>query len=118
LNRLRRTDPALQCARRDSYECFALTDNAIVLHRHAGSGSSLLLVCQLRGEGKVDLRAGAGAPRSASRWEVVLTTEDAAFTDTPYQPEIELTGPAPVIHFAAPAAVILRGVPGGERRSS
>jgi hypothetical protein len=76
-------------------------DSALLLSRRAAAGTSLLLVCRLRGAGRVDLPAGQA-------WSPVLTTEDADLTPDPAPPRIELAGPSPHIDFRRPGAVLLR----------
>ncbi|MCI0680767.1 MAG: malto-oligosyltrehalose trehalohydrolase [Gemmataceae bacterium] len=109
LLRLRQTEPALRSATRESFAVEALDDGTILLRRSAGPGPTLLAVCRLRGSGAVDLGGrDAVQPCAGKPWETVLTTEDAAYSPDPCPPRVDLTGRAPVMHFARPAAVLLR----------
>src|SRR5262249_46215092 len=80
LLQLRRTEPALRATSRDSYAVTAVGDSTLALLRRAADGPALLLVCRLRGSGRIGL---SDLPllreHSAPRWDIVLTTEDTAF---------------------------------------
>jgi maltooligosyltrehalose trehalohydrolase len=106
LLRLRRSDPALRPAQGQSHRCFAPTAGAVVLLRQAPTALPLLLVCQLRNAGVVDLETH---PLPTNDWHVVLTTEDADFAPDPQPPEVEMRATGPVLHFRRPGAVLLRG---------
>ena len=109
LLQLRRTEPALHSGRAGSFAPISLGDDALALRREADGGASIWMVAWLRGAGRVDLSEFLGPDASARlRWEVVLTTEDEAFAPDPMPPSLELSGLAPVIHFARPAAVVFR----------
>jgi maltooligosyltrehalose trehalohydrolase len=94
LLRLRREEPALRSGCREGFEV-AAASGALVLRRATAAGPALLVVVRLQGAGAVELRGA---------WEVVLTTEDAAFTPDPRPVRTE----GPVLHFARPGAAILR----------
>jgi maltooligosyltrehalose trehalohydrolase len=108
---LRRTDPALRYQERDGFEVAALGDATLAMLRWAPQGGMLLILIHLRGTGRLDL---AQTPFSRSlqgrRWEVVLTSEDASFATDANPPQVELAGPAPIVQFPRPAAVILREI--------
>jgi maltooligosyltrehalose trehalohydrolase len=109
LLQLRQTDPALRSATTGSFTAEALDDGTVLLLRAAREGPTLLAVCRLQGSGSADLGGHATRKQLALKcWEVVLTTEDPAFSPDPLPPRIDLTGAAPVIHFARPSAVLLR----------
>ncbi|HEX8200826.1 MAG TPA: DUF3459 domain-containing protein, partial [Isosphaeraceae bacterium] len=106
---LRRAEPALRSNRRDDYEAAALDDATVLLVRNGPAGAALLLVARLRGEGIADLGGAPDLlPPAGGRWDVVLTTEDPEFAPDPAPPQVALDGPAPVIRFARPSAVLLR----------
>jgi maltooligosyltrehalose trehalohydrolase len=105
LLQLRRSEPALRSARHQDYDCFAPTDAAVVLVRRTKDGPALLLVCQLRGTGTVDLSEHSLA---AAGWQVVLTTEDADFAPETQPPHMDLGSIGPVLHFQRPGAALLR----------
>jgi maltooligosyltrehalose trehalohydrolase len=114
LLRLRRTEPALRTNSRLDYEAAALDDSTLMLVREAPGGDRLLLVVRLRGSGSVDLGGvGAAAAPDGRRWRRLLTTEDPAFAPDATAPEVALDGPAPVIRFPRPAAVILKAASEG-----
>ncbi|MBY0527289.1 MAG: malto-oligosyltrehalose trehalohydrolase [Gemmataceae bacterium] len=99
---LRRTEPALTCRERGHFDARAQGETGLIVKREAADGSALLIAFQMRGAGKIDLhRAGDG-----KRWEVLLTTEDAAFSPDPSPPRVDLS--APLIEFTRPGAVILK----------
>lgn len=111
LLRLRKSEPGLRDSDREGYTVEALDSGTIVLVRTPASGPAIVGVFRLRGEGTVDLRAapviqGLGG----KRWQKVLTTEDAAFSETPQPPAIDLSGTAPGLRFVGPAGVLFRAV--------
>src|SRR5262249_39308600 len=108
---LRRTEPALQRASRTSYAAVACGESGILLLRTASPGPAVLLLVQLGEEGTLDVRNHD--PQQAARgrrWQTVLTTEDPPFSPDPCPPQSDLSGPAPVVRFLRPGAVILREV--------
>ncbi|MBV8559020.1 MAG: malto-oligosyltrehalose trehalohydrolase [Planctomycetaceae bacterium] len=114
---LRRTEPALRSSRPGSFEATALDDDSLHLRRDAeDGGSSLQVVVRLRGAGTVSL--GSLPDAAGRRWEVVLTTEDPPFAPDPSPPRVDLAGPAPILDFDRPGAILLREHPdpglGGE----
>src|SRR5262249_3959777 len=113
---LRKTEPALRSSTRECFAAEALDAGTILLRRSAAQGATLLAACRLQGSGAVDLGGQSTFRQLAGKcWETILTTEDAAFSPDPQPPRIDLTGSAPVIHFARPSAVLLReSVPGGK----
>ena len=112
LLRLRRTEPALSEAQGGTFTASAVGDGAVALLRRSAEGSPVLIVCQLKGSGEVDLAdlplPGEGARQ---RWEVVLTTEDAPFTPEGAPPGVDRSQ-ATRIAFQRPSAVVLKGEPG------
>jgi maltooligosyltrehalose trehalohydrolase len=108
---LRRTEPALQRASRTSYAAVACAESGILLLRTASSGPAVLLVVQLWEEGTLDVRNHDSQPAARGRrWQTVLTTEDPPFSPDACPPQTDLSGPAPVVRFLRPGAVILREV--------
>lgn len=106
---LRQTEPALRSATRESFAVEALDEATILLWRWAADALTLLVVCRLQGSGKADLGARPIFKNLVGKcWEIVLTTEDPAFSPAPRPPRVDLTGPAPVVHFERPSAVLLR----------
>ena len=106
LLRLRRTEPALRAAGCGCCEAVALDADSLTLRRDAESGPTLWILVRLRGAGPASLE---GHVRGESRhWEVVLTTEDAPFATDPSPLRIDLSGPAPLVRFERPGAVVLR----------
>ncbi|MGO9600046.1 MAG: malto-oligosyltrehalose trehalohydrolase [Isosphaeraceae bacterium] len=105
---LRRTEPALQCQRRGKYEATALDADTLLLRRDADGASSIWVAVCLKGSRTVRLEIPAAS--SVQHWELILTTEDPSFAPEPgaTTPHVDLTGPAPIITFKGPTAVILR----------
>jgi hypothetical protein len=63
----------------------------------------------MEGSTEVDLAGHAALEAlSATRCQLILTTEDPPFAPDPHPPKIELTMVAPRISFARPSAVLLR----------
>ena len=108
LLRLRRTESALRAATADSFDVAAVGDSAVVLVRRAPDGTVLLIVCQLRGGRSIDLGGVSMLREDAGRrWEVVLTTEDASFSQNPQVPQVDTSSTLRIV-FEGPAAVILK----------
>jgi maltooligosyltrehalose trehalohydrolase len=82
-------------------------DGLAVLREKAGQ--AVCAVIRLRGEGRLALDPTGEVGRRASgrNWEVLLTTEDPAFSPDPRTVDVDLSA-APAVTFAAPAAVLLR----------
>jgi maltooligosyltrehalose trehalohydrolase len=106
---LRRTEPALRYAFPGSFRAFALTDTTLLVRQDADVGPSLLAIIQMDGPARVDLDGHPALEGlSGPRCQLTLTTEDPPFAPDPAPPTVELIGPAPVIRFARPSAVLLR----------
>ena len=107
LLKLRRTEPALRASDVGTFEATALDADSLALRRDAETEpAALWLVVRLKGPGTVSL---AGQPSALGRrWELVLTTEDPPFSPDASPPDIDLAGPAPVVRFARPGAVLVR----------
>lgn len=78
-------------------------DGTILLRRENEAGATLLVVVALKPEQEVTLPAGP--------WQVILTTEDAPYTDHPRPVELDLRAEPLRIFFPGPAAVLLRQLP-------
>ena len=77
----------------------------------------MLLVARLTSSGGVaeedlDLTTILDPPEGA-RWEVVLTTEDAAFAAEPLPPELDASMGSAWCYFHRPGAVIFRATQDG-----
>ncbi|MCL6501656.1 MAG: malto-oligosyltrehalose trehalohydrolase [Pirellulales bacterium] len=106
---LRRREPALRSAQLAVHQVEAAGADSLVLRRPGDGEGDWLIVVRLRGRGAVDLRGHAVAePGTGRRWAICLTTEDAAFSPQPNPPQVDLTTGGPLLHFAVPAAVLLR----------
>lgn len=106
LLQLRHSEPALQSDDRSIFHVQALSENALLLERIGEGTERLTIVCHYRGRGIVDL--SESLPKC--NWEVILTTEDDAFTTAGQRPTIEWIDSSAKIEFTGPAAVILKGV--------
>ena len=105
----RRAEPALLAHDRGDYAVRALGRRSLALTRTATGRSPIVVVAELAGNSVVDL-ARAKLPAAGS-WTVVLTSEDPDFASDPDPVRVATGGAAPVIQFARPGAVILRGDP-------
>ncbi|MBI4443247.1 MAG: malto-oligosyltrehalose trehalohydrolase [Acidobacteria bacterium] len=103
---LRRTEPALCYRAEDGFEIVPLEESGLLLRRRTPSMSGLLAVLRLHGQGIYDLRemplADAG---EGLRWELVLTSEDAAFCADSMPPRVEAS---PLVEFFRPGVVIFK----------
>ncbi|MEX2230149.1 MAG: malto-oligosyltrehalose trehalohydrolase [Dehalococcoidia bacterium] len=109
---LRRAEPTPGWTPGARQEAVALDADTVALRRNAtapGSGAALV-IARLRGAGGHP-HAPLLAPPAGSRWEQVLTTEDAAFAPEP-MPVTVAPGDAgaAAARFARPGAVVLRTV--------
>ena len=83
----------------------ALDADTIAVRRRARNGDHVLAVIRLRGAGTVEL---GHPPAGGGPWILVLTSEDARFSERPSLPQVGGGGAARIVTFAGPAAVILR----------
>ncbi len=101
---LRRVLPPLRDARRDGFAVQAIDDATLALRRDAEDGEILLIVVRLVGGGTCVVPAALA--RTAQRWSVVMTTEEARFAADPRPPLLRSIEPLRVA-FARPSAMIL-----------
>ena len=108
---LRRREPTLR--QPASFDAVAVDDATLVIRRD-GSNDTFLVVVRLQGAGVVDFRGGrldAGLHDRAAQmgpWDIVLTSEDPAFSPDPAPPEVDWSDDGFTIRFHRPSAVILR----------
>ena len=110
---LRRSEIAFEWSQHAVQRAHAIAPDAVALCRDAG-GAPTCVIARLRGESELEIRdVEALAPRHGTRWELALTTEDAAFAPDPLPIEVDLAEPgaAPRIRFTRPGAVVLRAIP-------
>jgi maltooligosyltrehalose trehalohydrolase len=105
LLRLRQNEPALRSTSAAAFRVEANDPGGVVLLRQAADSPPLLVVVQLKGTATMDLRRHSWA---AGPWQVLLTTEDAAFAPDACLPAIDLGQGAPVVQFQRPGAVFLK----------
>jgi len=104
---LRRHEPAL-ASPDGPLEVEALEGDTVVMRRDA-PGGTVCVVARLRGAGPVTVpAAGLGFGGRSVRWTSVLTSEDPLFTADGQPPDVDWSGPRPVVRFARPAAVVWR----------
>lgn len=107
---LRRREPTLRDPR--TFHASAL-DDATVAMRRDGSHDTFLIVARLKGTGEVDLAHGLTTrerenPPRIGRWQLVLNSEDPAFSLEPMPPELDLAFEAATVRFLRPSAIVLR----------
>jgi maltooligosyltrehalose trehalohydrolase len=110
---LRRTEPSLRHG--EPFEVVAL-DHATIAMRRGAPGREIVIVVRLRDAGTVDLSVGwrdrAAVTRlTGDEWRVVLTSEDAAFSDAAAQPVVARADGRMDVQFAGPSAVVLQRMP-------
>jgi maltooligosyltrehalose trehalohydrolase len=113
---LRREEPALRSAPVGGHKAFAPDDATVLVRRLADEpgAPAVWVAALLRGAGTVDFRQSTDVGHGGRVWDVLLTTNDPPYVpggdgdagSTP--PRVDLSGPAPVITFTGPAAVLLR----------
>lgn len=103
LLRLRGSEPAFRDAGTGCHRTRALGEDGLALHRWCADGSDVLLVCQLRGAGKVrinDLPTG--------NWHVFLHTEESRFAADGMPVTIQQEGGCIAVDFDRAGAVLMR----------
>jgi maltooligosyltrehalose trehalohydrolase len=100
---LRRQEPALRNAAAGSFVASTLGLWTLVLRREAPAGPGITVICHLRGSGDLVLDDGQGRNH-----EMILSTEEMRFTDSPAPILVQLDGSRTHIQFTRPGAVILR----------
>jgi maltooligosyltrehalose trehalohydrolase len=104
---IRRTEPAMLERSRESFGIEAVSADSVIIRRERTSGAALLAVVRLRGTGSEDLGVAPLAQTPAgSRWEVLLTTEDAGFVPEGRPAVVEAS--RPTVTFARPGAVVFK----------
>ncbi len=104
---LRRTEPAMRETSRESFGIEPLDSGTLVVRRQAASGDALLAVVRLQGSGRGNLASLPFArPATGRRWELVTTTEEAAFAPDARPVLVETDQTA--VTFARPGAAIFR----------
>jgi maltooligosyltrehalose trehalohydrolase len=98
----RRTELASESA--TSFDARALDDDTVVMRRTCRDGRRALIVARLRGAGQARL-GDHWSSSGGSAWTVALTSADWSVGQGP--PAVDDAGPALVIRFEEPAAVIL-----------
>lgn len=105
---LRRTEPLLRVAGWEGFDAVPVNDSAMLVVRSDEAIGVLLIVIQMHNAGSVALGATRW-PLPRVRWQLVLSTEDPAFTPDPTPVRMELSQTVPVLHFAREGAVLLKG---------
>jgi maltooligosyltrehalose trehalohydrolase len=110
LLRLRRTEPAMQ--QWEGFDVAALDDASLAVMRSSGQDMLLLVLCTQASRG-VDLGRCPAVP-SHQTWQLVLTTEESRFVESPDADPISDVGidleGGLTLGFNRPASVILRGI--------
>ena len=89
----------------DAGTAVSLDSDTLALTRALREGGSLVVLVRLRGAGEVDL--SRLRPTADATFATVLTSEDDAFVPGGRPPAVNLSGPAPVVRFDGPSAVVL-----------
>jgi maltooligosyltrehalose trehalohydrolase len=108
LLRLRANTPALHGSAGGVRIAEALDEDTLVVVRTAGP-ATVVVVVRLRGAGAADL-APTLAPldtAAAAPWQVVLSSEDPAFTPDPAPVTVAVSPGGPRLTFQRPSAIIL-----------
>jgi len=120
--RLRRCESAMQTRTRADYDAAELGEDTVILRRQGTDGRVVLVVVRLRGQGDIDLRGhplaqpgpalaqpgpALAQPGPARTWQVLLHSEQDAFTDQPQPPRVQSERDGLLIQFVGPAALVL-----------
>lgn len=104
---LRANDTTLQAAAHGPVTAVAVDADTILLLR-AAPHQTIAVAVRLRNAGIVDIGPHVPPGTGDSPWEVVLTTEDAAFVDEGLVPQLDMSAGRLAITFQRPSAIILR----------
>ena len=108
---LRKSEPALKEKSLSSFMIEAVGENILVVKRQAADKSALLIVACLKGQGKTIIGTHAiTRPPAGMRWDLLWTTEDASFTDTPSLPLMMIGKENITLDFQGPCALIFRAL--------
>ena len=108
---LRKTEPALQGKLNSTFEVEALGQNILTLKRQTADKFSLLIVACLKGKGKVIIGIHpATQPPLGKRWDLLWTTQDVHFTDTPSGPLMTNENENIALDFQGPCTVFFRAI--------
>ncbi len=111
LIKLRKTEPALKGSLNTSVEVDALDKNILALKRATARNSALLVVACLQGQGKTILGThSVTQPPEGKCWNLLWTTEDSQFTDTPSGPIMTVEKNDITLDFRGPCTVVFRSV--------
>jgi maltooligosyltrehalose trehalohydrolase len=105
---LRCAEAALRASEAPAGEAFAAGEDTVVVRRSAGT-STFWIAARLRGAGTIDF-GGVPADRlpGTERWEMVLTTEEPAFSLDPLAVRADAGGGPLRVTFGRPGAAIMR----------
>ena len=106
---LRRDDPALRSADRDTWRVEALGERSLALRRTAGAGegSDVLVVVSLEDRLRLALRDHAIArSREGARWQLYLSTEEGRFAGGDGVHLLDVDGGT--LEMSTPGAAVLR----------
>lgn len=108
---LRKTEPALKENSLASFMIEACGENILVIKRRAADKSALLIVACLKEKEKTIIGTHAiTRPPAGMRWDLLWTTEDAAFTDTPSRPQMTIEKENITLDFQGPCTLIFRAL--------
>ncbi len=108
---LRRTEPALKEKFNSALQAEALGENTIALKRLAADKFSLLVVACLKGAEKIIIGTHSSTrPPEGKQWNLLWTTEDAHYTDTPSVPLITNENENIVLNFQGPCTLVFRAI--------
>ena len=111
LIKLRKTEPALQGKLTSSLELEALGKNILAVKRKAADNSALLVVACLKGQERIIMGThSATQPPPGKRWDLLWTTEDAHFTDTPSGPLVTIEKENITLDFQGSCTVLFRAI--------
>ena len=113
--RLRRCESAMQTRTRADYDAAEVGEDTVIVRRQGADGQVMLVVARLRGQGDIDLRGhplaqpgpALAQPGPARTWQVLLHSEQDAFTDQPQPPRVQSERDGLLIQFVGPAALVL-----------
>jgi hypothetical protein len=105
----------MQTRTRADYDAAEVGEDTVIVRRQGADGQVMLVVVRLRGQGIIDLRGhplaqpgpALAQPGPARTWQVLLHSEQDAFTDQPQPPRVQSERDSLLIQFVGPAALVL-----------
>lgn len=106
---LRKTEPALQEKLKSSLKIETVGENILAIKRQAVDKTSLLMITCLKGQERIIIgNHPVTQPPPGKQWDLLWTTEDIHYTDTPSGPLMTIEKEIITLDFQGPCTLLLR----------